>query len=690
VVAYAALFGVFAWPGLRLAADTFPRSPFGNAVDERLVAYLLAWGAHALGTRPAALFDVPINHPAPAQLTGSEHFLSTQLLFAPVYWLTGNAVLAANLTAFAVYPLEAGAMYWLARRLGCERAVAFVAGLALALGAAQLPAHPHRLQYLVLYVPLAAGMLTRLRLEPTLGRTAALAGVCLLAFFSSYYTFVVTGVAALLWTVAEFARARPGRWRFALLAGTGTIAPALLLATFSLPYLMRPEAAGTGPLFRPGDQDLLALLAAAFAQSSGPLLRLLAVCGIVGLASGAAAARIAAARGLLFVVTGGLLMLGPGRTVGDVYLPLPFVLFAETPLRFFRYPFRFVGLVTFGRALLVAAGLQAARGVLPAWLGTALVVAVFAALLGARAPSFAATAYDPVQAVRAPVFDVVAGVTRGCRTGALLELPSLLATGGSFDTEGDTQIGQLRHWCPLVGGHTGYQPPHRAVAVRMIERLPAPMAIQTLVDMTHVDWILLRPVREWPRRLHRQREAIVRAPWAERVWAGDGWVLLRVTLQPDSDDFFTAIAAGWRPGTTALGTPVAPVPATAARATVGGALPPAMTRRLGGYAVLTVRNDGSVTWPVSVPRAIGADSARGAGEVYLQATWRREDEEAVAATFDLALPRDVRAGEALVDAYRLRLPPPGRYAVEIGVRQRNGEGFQAPASQPLRARVVVE
>jgi hypothetical protein len=79
LIAYTTLFGVFAWPWLRVANDSFPRSVFGHAIDERLVGSILAWVAHALPTRPGALFDMPINYPAPLQLTGSEHFLSTQL-----------------------------------------------------------------------------------------------------------------------------------------------------------------------------------------------------------------------------------------------------------------------------------------------------------------------------------------------------------------------------------------------------------------------------------------------------------------------------------------------------------------------------------------------------------------------------------------------------------------------------------
>jgi hypothetical protein len=78
-----------------------------------------------------------------------------------------------------------------------------------------------------------------------------------------------------------------------------------------------------------------------------------------------------------------------------------------------------------------------------------------------------------------------------------------------------------------------------------------------------------------------------------------------------------------------------------------------------------------------------------AGQVYLQATWRREDAVAAPVTFDLELPRDIRGGETLDAAYFLPTPAAGRYAVEIAVRQRGDDAFAAPGNQPLRGTVLV-
>src|SRR5262245_27498163 len=74
--------------------------PVDDASDDAwLIVWVLAWVRHVLATRPSALFEPPLNWPAPGQLAGSEHFLSNQLLFAPLQWATGSSIAAANLTA---------------------------------------------------------------------------------------------------------------------------------------------------------------------------------------------------------------------------------------------------------------------------------------------------------------------------------------------------------------------------------------------------------------------------------------------------------------------------------------------------------------------------------------------------------------------------------------------------------------
>jgi hypothetical protein len=109
-------------------------------------------------------------------------------------------------------------------------------------------------------------------------------------------------------------------------------------------------------------------------------------------------ARTLAWRGLLFAVIGGVLMLGPSQAIGGVTVSLPFGWLAATPLKFVRYPSRFLGLVVFGRALLVAGGLAAVRRWLPRPLGTLVVLVLTLAIIEHRAPILAGKRLDTITA----------------------------------------------------------------------------------------------------------------------------------------------------------------------------------------------------------------------------------------------------------------------------------------------------
>jgi hypothetical protein len=96
---YAIVLGALAWPWLRDAATAVPEvSPFVCLPsDARLITFVLDWVARTLPLDPTHLFDLPIFHPAERQLAGTEHFLSAQLLYAPLRWVTGEPVLAVSL-----------------------------------------------------------------------------------------------------------------------------------------------------------------------------------------------------------------------------------------------------------------------------------------------------------------------------------------------------------------------------------------------------------------------------------------------------------------------------------------------------------------------------------------------------------------------------------------------------------------
>jgi hypothetical protein len=102
------------------------------AADTDLFIWSLAWDAHALVTQPLALFDANIYYPQARTLAYSENLLGGALFSAPVWWLTGNPVLAMNVAALASCVLCGAGAWLLARRLGLGPSAAFLGGVIFA------------------------------------------------------------------------------------------------------------------------------------------------------------------------------------------------------------------------------------------------------------------------------------------------------------------------------------------------------------------------------------------------------------------------------------------------------------------------------------------------------------------------------------------------------------------------------
>src|SRR6185295_20407813 len=96
-------------------------------------------------------------------------------------------------------------------------------------------------------------------------------------------------------------------------------------------------------------------------------------------------------------------------------------------------------------------------------------------------------------------------------------------------------------------GATQHPPPHRAQVNAALARLPAGDAVDDLVDMVHLRWILLRPSHEWSARSLPTRAALLALPHTLRRLSAGGWDLLRLDRPPQHPEWFAAIAAGPRP-----------------------------------------------------------------------------------------------------------------------------------------------
>ena len=500
---------------------------------------------------------------------------------------------------------------------------------------------------------------------------------------SGYYLAVMLAMVAVLWTAAECADGRPGRGRFVALAATAGAAAAALLLVVSWPYFGRPELAvgarigGLGPA-----ADTWAAIAGMSRLIFGVVPAALAILGLGALASGSAVARRMAAVGAV-VAAAGLVLVFPSHALVDAI--------AATPFGFLRAEYRFGVVVGFGTALLAMAAFEAVRG----WLGAragALAAAVAALLvLATHGPSFSGRR-DLIAAasVDRPLYDAVAILVSMGRGGPLLELPLVDVGGNRFGSElplgqleTEAMVGSLRHHMPLLTGHTGYEPLHRPLLERAIDELPRRDALEEIVDMTHVRWLLFRPPETW--RDRRLRERILSMPGVVGRMDLSRWTLARVELPVRRPEWYAAIAGGYRPGHTILGTPLAPIAEDDAVGEIVSL--PTMFPRLDAGSRWTlpveVRNLGRAAWPVTIP-----PSLRWTYGVHLVATWTRDGAEP--STQVVALRRDVPAGDTLVQDLVLGLPAEaGAYRLEVALQQAAGASFDVPGNAPLRLELPI-
>jgi hypothetical protein len=119
-----------------LMALPFSLSPgsqiLGDVPDAHMYLWTLAWDSHALLHQPRHIFDANIYYPYANTLAYSENLLGSAFFAAPIIWLTGNIVLATNLTALTSCLLCGVGAYFLARRLHIGIGGAFVCGLIFA------------------------------------------------------------------------------------------------------------------------------------------------------------------------------------------------------------------------------------------------------------------------------------------------------------------------------------------------------------------------------------------------------------------------------------------------------------------------------------------------------------------------------------------------------------------------------
>jgi hypothetical protein len=202
--------------------------------DPVLNAAILAWNAQTIPWTEA-WYQFPAFFPTRDVLTFSEHLLGVSILSTPLYWLTGDAIAAYNLTLLLSFPLCGMAMYAFVFRLTRSAPAAFLGGLAFAFAPYRI-AHLAHIQVLTVYwMPLAllglhAFIQTgKKRWLALYGFSWALQGAAN-GYFLVYFT-VCVGLWLLWFVVAH------RQWRKLAMIAATTVGAALPLTPILLRYV---------------------------------------------------------------------------------------------------------------------------------------------------------------------------------------------------------------------------------------------------------------------------------------------------------------------------------------------------------------------------------------------------------------------------------------------------------------------
>lgn len=226
------LTAVFTWP---LAAH--PGSGvLMDGIDPLLNTWILA---HDAGSLPSfsGFFQGNMMYPARDVITYSEHQFSLALAAAPVYWATGNPVLAYNLLMFFGFVFSAFGMYLLLRYLTGNRWAGLAAGTFFAFVPYKFSQLGHVQICFSAFLPFTLLYLHKFLDE---GRTRHLAafGVFFLAQSLASWHYLVYASMAVLLVIAgkAFLDWRRTGWpKLVKLAAVGLVC-ALLVLPFALPY----------------------------------------------------------------------------------------------------------------------------------------------------------------------------------------------------------------------------------------------------------------------------------------------------------------------------------------------------------------------------------------------------------------------------------------------------------------------
>ena len=187
-------------------ADQLP----SNLGDPVLVIWIMRWGAHALVSHPAGLFNANIFWPYGSTLAYADSLLSVMPLYAALYGITGGWTPALNVLLLLLMALNLGATYSLVRWLTGRTASGLVAALAFGFSALILAQMDHPQLQVVGLLPLGFLVLFKLLERPTPARGVALGAVTAAIGLGALYWAAIWAVSLAVvlggWLVLRYGR----------------------------------------------------------------------------------------------------------------------------------------------------------------------------------------------------------------------------------------------------------------------------------------------------------------------------------------------------------------------------------------------------------------------------------------------------------------------------------------------------
>lgn len=546
---YGVLAVVFTYP-LALNLDRV-----NGSGDPAVMVWSMAWISHALTTEPATLYGANILHPTPDALAHTDLLLTSAVLAAPFFLLTGNALLGFNVVMLLTYALSGYATFLLVTRLLSGRPYAVHAALFAGALYAFCPyrlAHVAQLNTMTTYwLPLILLFMHRYLEDGRRPRDLVLMAL----FFSLnvasglYYGIFAALMAALFFVFWSLIHREAPKARDLLYGILVFGLAASLLAALLWPYLARGADAGrawdianvayysfepAALLASPPQSLLLGWTPEAFGitpENGKPAYELMLYPGLVAslLAAYAVLRRYASGTEALYAALGVVffaLSWGPLASWGDSVVSLPYRLLYEFVPGFgsLRVPARMWAVVMLCVAVLAALGLRA----ILEGLGGRRAVAVLGAvsLLAALefAPALPLDRYkDPGPPIPEPAYaylaenaseeDVVVEVPFASPVDPFRETPRMYRSTTGF-------------W-RLVNGFASYMPEEYWERRSTLNSFPDPESLAGMRRLG-VDYVVVHP-EEYAEDGVNGREVARRAerePSLERVAGGDGEAIL--------------------------------------------------------------------------------------------------------------------------------------------------------------------